>query len=118
MRSGEAFDDRRLADAGLADENRIVLGAARQDLDRAPDFLVAADHRIELACARCFREVARVFLQRFIGVFGARVVGGAALAQFLDRGVERLRRDAGVGEDLSRLPSPSPSRAQAEAARP
>ena len=30
-------------------------------------------------------------------------VGGAALADLLDRGVERLRRDAGVGEDLRGL---------------
>ena len=47
----QALDDRRLADAGLADQHRIVLGAARQHLDGAADFLVAADHRIELA--RC-----------------------------------------------------------------
>ncbi len=30
----QAFDDGRLADAGLADEHRVVLGAARQHLDR------------------------------------------------------------------------------------
>ena len=48
----QAFDDRRLADAGLADQHRVVLGAPRQDLDGAADFLVAADHRIELAVAR------------------------------------------------------------------
>ena len=29
---GEALDDRRLADAGLADEHRVVLGASREDL--------------------------------------------------------------------------------------
>ena len=89
MRMRQAFDDRRLADARLADENGIVLRAARQHLDRAADLLVAADDRIELAGARGFGEVARIFLQRVIGVFGARVVGGAALAQFLDGGVER-----------------------------
>ena len=48
----QALDDRRLADAGLADQHRIVLGAARQHLDGAADFLVAADDRIELAVAR------------------------------------------------------------------
>ena len=30
----EALDDRRLADAGLADQHRVVLGLAREDLDR------------------------------------------------------------------------------------
>ncbi len=47
----QTFDDGGLADAGLADQHRIVLGAARQHLDGAADFLVAADHRIELAVA-------------------------------------------------------------------
>src|SRR3989337_1942204 len=44
--SGEAFDDGGLADAGLADEDGIVLGTARQHLDDATDLLVASDHRV------------------------------------------------------------------------
>ena len=56
-----------------------------------------------LPVARGLGEVAGVFLQRVIGVLGARRIGGAALAQIVDRGVERLRRDAGVGEDLAGL---------------
>ena len=101
----KALDDRRLADAGLADQHRIVLGAARQHLDGAANLLVAANHRIELARARRFGEVARVFLQRVILVLGARGVRGAAFAQIIDRRVERLRRDAGVGQNLGRLRS-------------
>ena len=99
----QALDDRGLADAGLADQNRIVLGPARQNLDRAADFLVAADHRIELAVARGLREIAGIFLQRVIGVFGRCGVGGASLAQRIDGGIEVLRRHAGLGEDFSRL---------------
>ena len=91
----QALDDRGLADAGLADQHRIVLGAARQHLDGAADLLVAADHRIDLAVARGLGEVAGVFLERVIGVLGRADIGGAALAQRLDRGVEVLRRDAG-----------------------
>ena len=34
---GEPLDDRRLADAGVADQHRVVLGLAREDLDHAPD---------------------------------------------------------------------------------
>ena len=49
---GDALDDGGLADAGLADEHRVVLGAAAEDLDRAADLLVAADDRIELALLR------------------------------------------------------------------
>ena len=47
----EAFDDGCLADARLADEHRVVLGAAREHLHRAADLVVAADDRVELAAA-------------------------------------------------------------------
>ncbi len=77
----QALDDRGLADAGFADQHRIVLGAAGEHLDGAADFLVASDHRIELAVARGLGQVAGIFLQRVIGVFGRGLVGGAALAQ-------------------------------------
>ena len=66
----EPFDDGGLADARLADEHRVVLGAARQHLDHAADLLVAADHRIELALARQFGEVAAVALERLVGALG------------------------------------------------
>ena len=36
---GEALDDGGLADAGLAEEDRVVLGAAGEDLDDALDLL-------------------------------------------------------------------------------
>ncbi len=52
----QAFGDGGLAHAGLADQHRIVLGAAGQDLDGAADFLVAADHRVELARLRAPRS--------------------------------------------------------------
>ena len=95
----QTLDDRGLADAGLADQHGIVLGAAGQHLDGAADFLVAADHRIELAVARGLGQVAGIFLQRVIGVLGRGAVGGAALAQRLDRRVQVLRRDAALAED-------------------
>ena len=46
---GQAFGERGLADAGFADVQRIVLAAAAQHLDRALDFVLAADQRIDLA---------------------------------------------------------------------
>ena len=52
---GQALHDGGLAHAGLADEHGVVLGAARQHLDHAPDLLVAADHRVELARPRQIR---------------------------------------------------------------
>ena len=88
----EALDDRGLADAGLADQHRVVLGAAGEHLDGAADLLVAADHRVELAVAGLRGEVAGVFLQRVILVLGRGGIGRPALPDLLDRGVERLRR--------------------------
>src|SRR5271156_1466148 len=45
----EALDNRRLADARLAYQHRVVLGAAREHLNDAPNFLVAPDNRIDFA---------------------------------------------------------------------
>ena len=84
----QALDDGGLADAGLADQHGVVLGAARQHLDRAADLLVAADDRVELAFARRLGQVAGIFLERVIALLGGRAVGLAALADLLDRAVQ------------------------------
>ena len=46
---GEAFDDGGLADAGLADEDRVVLGAPGEDLHDSLDLADPPDDRVELA---------------------------------------------------------------------
>ena len=48
---GKAFGDGGLADAGIADIERVVLGTAAQHLDGAVQLGVAADQRIDLARA-------------------------------------------------------------------
>ena len=53
----EALRDGRLADARLADERRVVLRLAAEDLDDPLDLLLAADDRIELVGAGRLREV-------------------------------------------------------------
>ena len=95
----EAFDDRGLADAGLADQHRIVLGAPLQHLDRAADFLVAADHRVELALLGALGQVDGVLLERLAALLGIRVVDLLAAAHVLDRALERALHDAGVAQD-------------------
>ena len=75
---GQAFHDGGLAHAGLADQHRVVLGAAAEHLHDAADLVVAADHRVELALAGGFGEVVRVALQRL--VFGFGILVGDALA--------------------------------------
>ena len=54
----ETLDDGGLADAGLADQDGVVLGAAGEDLHDPLDLLLAPDHRVELVLARGLREVA------------------------------------------------------------
>src|SRR5437762_1159754 len=54
----EALDDRRLADARLADQHGVVLGAAGEDLDHAPDLVVPPDDRVELPLRGELGEIA------------------------------------------------------------
>ena len=61
---GQALDDSRFAHAGVTQDKRVVLGAARKDLHHALDFLFATDHGVELAVARLLREVGRELLKR------------------------------------------------------
>jgi len=86
---GQALGYGGLAHAGLADEHGVVLGAAREDAHHAPDLLVAADDRVELAALGLVHQVAAILLQRVVGVF--RVVAGHALvAAHLGEGGEEL----------------------------
>ncbi len=87
---GEAFDHGRLADARLADQHRVVLGAAAQDLDDAADLLVAADHRVELARPRLGREVAAVLLEGLVRGLGVLARDPLAAADARQRLEDRL----------------------------
>ena len=60
---GQSLDDGRLAHAGFTDEHRIVLRAPRQHLHHPTDFVVPADHRVDLALASQGCEVLAVLFQ-------------------------------------------------------
>ena len=94
----KALDDGGLADAGLADQHGVVLGAARQHLDGAADLLVAPDHRIEFSLARHRCYVAGVFLQSVEVRLGIRAVDRAALADVADRLLQCLGSCPGVAQ--------------------
>ena len=81
----EAFDDRGLADARIADEHRVVLRATRQHLDDAADLLVATDHRVDAALPRVLGEVAPVLLERLVLLFGVVARDPVAAAHALQR---------------------------------
>ncbi len=92
---GEAFGDGGFADAGFADEDRVVFSAAGEDLDDAADFLIAADDGIELALAGALDQVDAVFLQGLEFSFGG-LVGDAGRAADGFHGLEELLFGDGV----------------------
>ena len=81
---GQALDDGGLADAGLAEQHRVVLGAAGEDLHDPLDLGLAADHRVELALLGELGQVAAELVEQLRGLLAlalaAAAAGGCALA--------------------------------------
>jgi hypothetical protein len=95
---GQALHDRRLADARVADQHRVVLAAPGEHLDGLLDLLLPPDHRVDPALAGQVGEVAAVLVQ------GRRVRGPRSFGTGL-RGIRRLlgqagRREAGRVQDV------------------
>ena len=61
--AGEALGDRGLADARVADQQRIVLLPPAKDLDRALDLRFAADQRIDAPVAGLAVEIDAIGIQ-------------------------------------------------------
>ena len=59
---GDALGDRGLAHTRLADQDRVVLGPAAQDLEHPADLVVTTDDRIQLPFGSQFVEVSGKFL--------------------------------------------------------
>ena len=77
----EALDDGGLADAGLADEHRVVLRAPRQDLHDPLDLGLTSDARVELALGGELRQVAAELVEQLRGLLAlARARAGARAA--------------------------------------
>jgi hypothetical protein len=89
---GQALGQRGLADAGLADEQRVVLPPAAQHLDHPLELGGAADQRIDLALGGARRQVDAEALERVLDLLGV------GLAVLLD--AAGPRHHAGAGVDL------------------
>jgi len=114
----EPSDDGRLADARLADQHRVVLLPARQDLHDPLDLLGPADRRIELALGRELRQVAAEVVERGSWTSsrtwapssaGSRRSRRRGLRHVAPEEPQRLRAallevHAGVGEHLGAMP--------------
>ena len=100
---GDALDDGRLADTRLADEHRVILGAAGQDLNGTADLVGTTDDRVELAGAGKVADVAAVLLQRLkLGLVLGRchaVIATQLLVDLLDA----LLGHAGAAQHAARL---------------
>src|ERR1700687_820656 len=104
----QALGDRRLAYARLADQRRVVLRPAREDLHHALDFGLATDDGVEGVLGRKIREVAAELVeQRGLG----RLLGGCGLfvepalvEQAIDLAADLLQVGAQVFKDVGRDP--------------
>ncbi len=65
---GQPLDDGGLADPGLAEQNRVVLGPPREDLHDPLDLDLAADHRVELALGGELGQVAAELVEQLRGL--------------------------------------------------
>jgi len=103
----KTFHDGRFTHAGLANQDRVVLLPATEDLADALDFALAADNRVEFALLGQLGDVATevVEYRRFALVLGllARLEAATALFIFLViAGALSLRVKVRVGEVLFR----------------
>ncbi len=99
----QAFDDGRLADARLADNDRVVLGAPVEDLHNPLDFVLTTDDGVELALGGEPGQVDAVLLERAVLRFRGRAVDAGAAAHFLERAVDALLIDVELPQDARRV---------------
>ena len=96
----QAFDNGGLSHARLAHENRIVLGAPRQDLHHPADFFVSPYDRVELSILCQLREIDAEPLQHPVLRFRFRIGDAMGAAHFFQRLIDLLAVDAGFPQNL------------------
>ncbi len=74
-----------------------------QDLDGAPDLVVAADDRVELALLRPLGEVDGVLLQGLALLLGVGIVHRLATAHLVDGLLQRALAGAGIAQQVAEL---------------
>ncbi len=90
---GEPLDDRRLADARLAGQDRVVLATTDQDIHHLADLRLAPDNGVDLASLGPFGKVDRELVERRRLARRARRARRASLSR---RGLARESRHLGV----------------------
>ncbi|MNG97126.1 hypothetical protein D3C79_562240 [compost metagenome] len=100
---GQAFGDGGFTHARLTDQHRVVLGTALQHLHGTADFVVTADHRVQLAFFGTLGQVDGVLVQRLARFLGVGVVDGRAAAQVVDGIFQGLLGHALAQQQLAEL---------------
>nr|AGE14099.1 hypothetical protein Bpseu9_09100 [uncultured prokaryote] len=100
---GQSFDDGGFSDAGFADQHRVVLGSALQDLDDPADFIIPSDDRVQFAEPSPFGEIQGVFLERFARSFAVLAGDSGPAAQGFDRLFQTGALSAMLAEQASHL---------------
>ena len=92
----QTFHDRCFPNARFADQRRVVLGAAGEDLDHALDLIFSSDDRIQFACGSLGCQVGRqlVHQRRFLFLQPLLFPSGCHLGKFRRRGCLLLLLDA------------------------
>src|SRR5581483_8714544 len=94
----QALGDRRLADAGVTDIERVVLRAPAQDLDGTVDLGLAADQRIDLAVLRLLVEIDAIGIERIVAALLLLLVAAVALLLVGALHAARLRAAGRLGD--------------------
>ena len=99
---GQTFGDGRLADARGADEDRIVLGPAAEDLDDAADFLFPADDRVDFPLFGPFIKVAAELGQvaAILGRYGIAAFDGRIVHKLAQALGDQVRVDVHIFQNL------------------
>ena len=103
----KALDDRRLTDARLTNQHRIILRTTGKHLHHASNLRIATNDRVNLALARTRRQVRRILLQR-LELILRRLSGDLLIAaNRLERRLNRLKRSAALLQQLRRVIIPA-----------
>ena len=98
----QPLGNRRLTDTRLANQDRVVLRTAAQNLEDTADFLVAADDRVEFSAPGTLVQVDSVFVQGVVRILGRLAGNLVALPQLVDGEAEFLFSHARIFQDLRR----------------